>query len=67
MIWTGNGRVSGIEVFPATYVGAKRSRPAFWILLTFVTMMAPALVCFSKLKRERRHLYRHSLTDLQKA
>jgi hypothetical protein len=48
-------------------VGAKRSHPAFWILLTFVTMMAPALVCFSKLKRERRHLYRHSLTDLQKA
>jgi len=40
---------------------------AFWIALTFLTMLMPALVCFSKLKRDKRHTFRHSLTELQKA
>jgi hypothetical protein len=30
-------------------------------------MACPALVCFSVLKRDKRHLYRQSLTTLQKA
>lgn len=43
------------------------SPAAFWISLTFSTMACPALVCFSVLKRDKRHTYRTSLTSLQKA
>lgn len=33
---------------------------AFWVLLSFAAMHLPALACFSKLKRDRRHVYRHA-------
>lgn len=40
---------------------------AFWIALAFTTMLMPAVVCFSKLKRDKRHVYRNPLTEHQKA
>lgn len=30
-------------------------------------MACPAIVCFSMLKRDKRHVFRHSLSELQKA
>lgn len=32
---------------------------AFWVALSFFAMLLPALACFSKLKRDKRHTYRH--------
>ncbi|RXK36320.1 hypothetical protein M231_06405 [Tremella mesenterica] len=34
-------------------------RKTFWVTLSFVAMLMPALACFSKLKRDKRHVYRH--------
>ncbi|KAK8854635.1 hypothetical protein IAR55_003374 [Kwoniella newhampshirensis] len=36
-------------------------RKTFWVVLSFVAMLIPALACFSKLKREKRHTYRHQV------
>jgi len=33
---------------------------AFWVSLSFFAMLLPALACFSKLKRDKRHTYRHA-------
>ncbi|CAD6581455.1 MAG: hypothetical protein CYPHOPRED_001578 [Cyphobasidiales sp. Tagirdzhanova-0007] len=41
-------------------------RKTFWVSLAFATMSMPALVCFAKLRRDRRMTYRHSLTETQK-
>lgn len=41
-------------------------RKTFWVSLAFLTMGMPALVCFGKLRRDRRNNYRHSLTEHQK-
>lgn len=31
------------------------------MVLSFVAMLMPAVACFSKLKRDKRHTYRHPL------
>ncbi|ALO69263.1 hypothetical protein CNG00870 [Cryptococcus deneoformans JEC21] len=36
-------------------------RKTFWVVLSFVAMLMPAVACFSKLKRDKRHTYRHPL------
>jgi hypothetical protein len=33
---------------------------AFWVSLSFFAMLLPAIACFSKLKRDKRHTYRHA-------
>ncbi|GFZ50827.1 hypothetical protein JCM24511_08585 [Saitozyma sp. JCM 24511] len=42
-------------------------RKTFWVSLSFLAMLMPALACFSKLKRDRRHKYRHSEPTISKA
>lgn len=34
---------------------------AFWVVLSFVAMLMPAIACFSKLKRDKRHTYRNAV------
>lgn len=34
-------------------------RKTFWVTLSFIAMLMPALACFSKLRRDKRHTYRH--------
>ncbi|RSH81884.1 uncharacterized protein EHS24_008080 [Apiotrichum porosum] len=34
-------------------------RKTFWVVLSFAAMHIPAIACFSKLKRDKRHIYRH--------
>ncbi|CED84477.1 Major facilitator superfamily domain, general substrate transporter [Phaffia rhodozyma] len=46
--------------------GLDWERKTFWIVLTFATMGCPAIVCFSVLKRDKRHQYRKSLTPHQR-
>ncbi|WWD19224.1 hypothetical protein CI109_103682 [Kwoniella shandongensis] len=36
-------------------------RKTFWVVLSFVAMLMPALACFSKLKRDKRHTYRQQV------
>ena len=42
-------------------------RKTVWVLLSVGTMSMPALVCFAKLRRDRRMTYRHSLTGASDA
>lgn len=39
---------------------------AFWVLLSFAAMLMPALACFSKLKRDKRHKYRHTESSVSR-
>ncbi|KAK0556695.1 hypothetical protein OC846_001014 [Tilletia horrida] len=41
-------------------------RKTLWVLLAFVAMAMPAVVCLTGLRRSGRQTYRHSLTDMQK-
>ncbi|KAE8230062.1 hypothetical protein CF326_g4943 [Tilletia indica] len=41
-------------------------RKTLWVLLAFVAMAMPAVVCLTGLRRSGRQAYRHSLTDMQK-
>lgn len=34
---------------------------AFWVVLSFAAMLMPALACFSKLKRDKRHTLRNNV------
>ncbi|ORX38362.1 hypothetical protein BD324DRAFT_620547 [Kockovaella imperatae] len=36
-------------------------RKTFWVVLSFVAMLMPALACFSKLKRDKRHTLRSTV------
>lgn len=36
-------------------------RKTFWVTLSFVAMLMPAIACFSKLKRDKRHTYRNAV------
>ncbi|WVQ72023.1 hypothetical protein IAR50_001567 [Cryptococcus sp. DSM 104548] len=36
-------------------------RKTFWVGLSFLSMLLPAIACFSKLKRDKRHTYRHPI------
>ncbi|WVO14517.1 hypothetical protein L204_102152 [Cryptococcus depauperatus] len=36
-------------------------RKTFWVVLSFMAMLMPAIACFSKLKRDKRHTYRHAV------
>ncbi len=38
---------------------------AFWVVLSFAAMHLPAVACFSKLKRDKRHVYRHAQPVVQ--
>lgn len=38
---------------------------AFWVVLSFTAMHLPAIACFSKLKRDKRHVYRHAQSVVQ--
>ncbi|KAL1405827.1 hypothetical protein Q8F55_007505 [Vanrija albida] len=40
-------------------------RKTFWVVLSFAAMHMPALACFSKLKRDKRHVYRHAQPAVQ--
>lgn len=44
-----------------------RDGSAFWVGLSFLAMLMPAIACFSKLKSDKRHLYRHSMPNISKA
>ncbi|OCF32717.1 hypothetical protein I316_05638 [Kwoniella heveanensis BCC8398] len=37
-------------------------RKTFWVTLSFMAMLMPAIACFSKLKRDKRHTYRQPLS-----
>lgn len=52
---------------PASLSAVSLTGPAFWVSLSFLAMLMPALACFSKLKRDRRHKYRHSEPTISKA
>ncbi|KAK0525635.1 hypothetical protein OC842_005446 [Tilletia horrida] len=41
-------------------------RKTLWVMLAFVAMAMPAVVCLTGLRRSGRQAYRHSLTDMQK-
>lgn len=41
-------------------------RKTTWVVLAFTTMLLPAVVCFSKLRADRRQTFRRSLTPAQK-
>ncbi|KAK0519187.1 hypothetical protein OC842_007531, partial [Tilletia horrida] len=41
-------------------------RKTLWVMLAFVAMAVPAVVCLTGLRRSGRQAYRHSLTDMQK-
>ncbi|BEJ10737.1 hypothetical protein CspHIS471_0101590 [Cutaneotrichosporon sp. HIS471] len=40
-------------------------RKTFWVVLSFAAMHLPAVACFSKLKRDKRHVYRHAQPVVQ--
>lgn len=42
-----------------------RLTSAFWVFLSFAAMHVPAVACFSKLKRDKRHVYRHAQPVVQ--
>jgi hypothetical protein len=37
---------------------------AFWVVLSFVAMLMPAIACFSKLKRDKRHTLRNNVPSV---
>ncbi|WWC71400.1 uncharacterized protein I206_105355 [Kwoniella pini CBS 10737] len=39
-------------------------RKTFWVTLSFVAMLMPAIACFSKLKRDKRHTYRQPVSTV---
>ncbi|WWC90532.1 uncharacterized protein L201_005468 [Kwoniella dendrophila CBS 6074] len=39
-------------------------RKTFWVTLSFIAMLMPALACFSKLKRDKRHTYRQPVSTV---
>jgi hypothetical protein len=39
-------------------------RAAFWVTLSFVAMLMPAVACFSKLKRDKRHTLRNPVPSV---
>ncbi|WWC63478.1 uncharacterized protein I303_106081 [Kwoniella dejecticola CBS 10117] len=39
-------------------------RKTFWVTLSFIAMLMPAIACFSKLKRDKRHTYRQPLSTV---
>ncbi|CAD6886464.1 unnamed protein product [Tilletia controversa] len=41
-------------------------RKTLWVLLAFVAMAMPAVVCLTGLRRSGRQAYRHSMTEMQK-
>lgn len=41
-------------------IGWQLTLVAFWVALSFFAMLLPAIACFSKLKRDKRHTYRHA-------
>ncbi|WVR09431.1 hypothetical protein IAU60_006498 [Kwoniella sp. DSM 27419] len=42
--------------------GVDWERKTFWVTLSFMAMLMPALACFSKLKRDKRHTYRQPVS-----
>lgn len=44
--------------------GAIDHAAAFWVGLSFLAMLMPAIACFSKLKKDKRHKYRNSMPGL---
>jgi len=61
MNWIGRERVR-LELYRSLVYkdGGGRLMIAFWVSLSFFAMLLPALACFSKLKRDKRHTYRHA-------
>ncbi|KAL7422331.1 hypothetical protein Q5752_002977 [Cryptotrichosporon argae] len=46
-------------------VGFDWERKTFWVTLSFIAMLMPAIACFSKLRRDKRHVYRHAMPAVQ--
>ncbi|KAK6910838.1 hypothetical protein I203_104872 [Kwoniella mangroviensis CBS 8507] len=44
--------------------GVDWERKTFWVTLSFIAMLMPAIACFSKLKRDKRHTYRQPLSTV---